>query len=86
MTELDYFITMAHNAPAAQRTLAYAVLLQSIRSPRVPAAVRDKVAPVIDAAWTDPASAPSLVQAVSLMHLESQYGDKLATYGKRQGR
>jgi len=86
MAELDYFITMAHSAPAAQRTLAYAVLLQSIRSPRVPAAVRDKVAPVIDAAWTDPASAPSLVQAVSLMHLESQYGDKLATYGKRQGR
>ena len=57
-----------------------------VRTPRTPQAVRDRVAPVIDAAWTDPASAPSLVQAVSLMHLESQYGDKLATYGKRQGR
>lgn len=86
MTELDYFITMARGASPAQRTLAYAVLLQSIRSPRVPAAVREKVLPVIDAGWTDTASTPSLVQAVGLMHLEGQYGDKLATYGKRQGR
>jgi hypothetical protein len=87
MTELDYFVTMARTGAApAQRTLAYAVLLQSIRSPRVPPAVREKVAPVIEAGWTDAASAPSLVQAVGLMHLESQYGDKLATYGKRQGR
>jgi hypothetical protein len=86
MTELDYFVTMAKSASPAQRTLAYAVLLQSIRSPRVPPAVREKVAPVIEAGWTDAASAPSLVQAVGLMHLESQYGDKLAAYGKRQGR
>jgi hypothetical protein len=86
MTELDYFVTMARSAAPAQRTLAYAVLLQSIRSPRVPAAVREKVAPVIEAGWTDAASTPSLVQAVGLMHLESQYGDKLAAYGKGQGR
>jgi hypothetical protein len=86
MAELDHFITMARSAPAAQRTLAYSVLLQSIRSPRVPAAVREKVAPVIEAGWTDSASTPSLVQAVGIMHLESQYGDKLATYGKGQGR
>jgi len=86
MTELDYFVTMAKGATPAQRTLAYAVLLQSIRSPRVPPAVREKVAPVIEAGWTDPASAPSLVQAVNVMHLESQYGDKLAAHGKGQGK
>jgi putative membrane-bound dehydrogenase-like protein len=86
MTELDYFITMARSAPPSQRTLAYAVLLQSIRSSRTPAAVRDKVAPVIETAWTDPTSMPSLVQAVSLMRLESQYADKLAAHAKHTGR
>ena len=35
---------------------------------------------VLDAAWADPASAPSLVQAITLMRLESQYTDKLSTY------
>ena len=78
--ELDYFVKMAQGTEPSQRTLAYAVLLQSIRSPRTPAAVRDKVAPVIDAAWADPASAPSLVQAITLMRLESQYTDKLSTF------
>jgi len=86
MTELDYFATMAKSGAPAQRTLAYAVLLQSIRSPRAPAAVREKVAPVIEAGWSDAASTPSLVQAVNVMHLESQYGDKLAAHGKGQGK
>jgi putative membrane-bound dehydrogenase-like protein len=85
-TELDYFVTMAKSASPAQRTLAYAVLLQSIRSPRTPPAVREKVAPVIEAGWADAASTPSLVQAVNVMHLEGQYGDKLATVGKGQGK
>ena len=78
--EIDYFVTMARRSEPSQRTLAYAVLLQSVRSPRAPAAVRDKVTPVLDAAWADPASAPSLVQAISLMRLEGQYTDKLAAY------
>jgi hypothetical protein len=82
MNELDYFIKMATSAESSQRTLAYAVLLQSIRTPRTPAPVRAKVTPVVDAAWTDPASAPSLVQAISLMRLESQYTDKLAAYNQ----
>jgi putative membrane-bound dehydrogenase-like protein len=84
MGEIDYFITMSKRAEPSQRTLAYAVLLQSVRSPRTPAAVRDKVTPVLDAAWSDPASAPSLVQAVSLMHLESQYTEKLAAYNQNK--
>jgi putative membrane-bound dehydrogenase-like protein len=82
--ELDYFVKMAQATEPSQRTLAYAVLLQSIRSPRTPAPVREKVAPVIDAAWTNPASAPALVQAITLMRLESQYTDKLSAYNQQQ--
>jgi hypothetical protein len=61
-------------------------LIQSIRTPRTPAPVREKVAPVIEAAWSDPASAPSLVQAISLMRLESQYTEKLAAYNQNKGK
>jgi hypothetical protein len=86
MGEIDYFITMAKTAQPSQRTLAYAVLIQSVRTPRTPAPVREKVAPVIEAAWADPASAPSLVQAISLMRLESQYTDKLAAYNQNKGK
>ena len=75
---------MAKKTEPSQRTLAYAVLLQSIRSPRTPAATREKVAPVIEAAWADAASAPALVQAISLMRLESQYTDKLAAYNQNK--
>ena len=82
MGELDYFINMSRTAQPSQRTLAYAVLMQSIRTPRTPPAVREKVAPVIDAAWSDPASAPSLVQAITLMRMESQYAEKLAAYNQ----
>jgi hypothetical protein len=84
MGEIDYFITMAKSAQPSQRTLAYAVLIQSVRTPRTPAPIREKVAPVLEAAWTDPASAPSLVQAISLMRLESQYTDKLAAYSQQK--
>jgi hypothetical protein len=83
-SELDYFINMARTAQPSQRTLAYAVLVQSIRAPRTPPAVREKVAPVIESAWPEPASAPSLVQAISLMRLESQYTDKLAAYNQNK--
>ena len=79
-TELDYFITVAKTGQPSQRALAYAVLLQSIRAQRVPPAVRDKVAPVIDAAFTDASSAPILVQAIIVMRVEAQYTEKLAAY------
>ena len=80
MTELDHFINIARTAPPAQRTLAYAVLLQSVRTQRTPPPIREKVVPVIEAAWSDPASAPSLVQAIGIMRLEAQYSEKLAAY------
>ena len=82
--EMDYFITMAKTAHSSQRVLAYAVLLQSIRAPRTPPAVREKVTPVIEAAWADATSAPSLVQAIGLMRLDSQYTDKLAAYNQNK--
>ena len=86
MGEIDYFITMAKSAQPSQRTLAYAVLIQCVRTPRTPAQLREKVAPVLEAAWADPASAPSLVQAISLMRLESQYTDKLAAYNQNKSK
>jgi hypothetical protein len=39
---------------------------------------------VIDAAWADPASAPSLVQAITLLRVESQYAEKLQAYGQQR--
>lgn len=80
--ELDHFINLAKTAEPAQRTLAFAVLVQSIRTPRTPAPVREKVAPVIEAAWADPVSAASLVQAISIMRVETQYTEKLAAYNQ----
>ena len=41
--------------------------------------------PVIDAAWSDPVSAPSLVQAIGVMRVESQYTEKLAAYTQAKG-
>lgn len=84
LAELDYFIPLATTAQPAPRTLAFAVLLQSIRGQRTPPQIRDRVAPVIDAAWGDAASAPSLVQAISIMRLEAQYAEKLAAYNQRK--
>ncbi|CAN5905705.1 hypothetical protein BH11GEM1_BH11GEM1_30060 [soil metagenome] len=86
MGELDYFINMSKTAQPSQRVLAFAVLVQSIRAPRTPAAVREKVTPVLDAAWADPSSAPSLVQAIVLMRLEGQYTDKIAAYNQVKSR
>ena len=78
--ELDYFIAMARNGTPEQRALAYSVLAQAIRGQRTPPAVREKVTPVIEAAWADPASAASLVQAITIMRLETQYTEKLAAF------
>jgi len=84
--QIDYFIDQAKTGDPARRTLAYAVLLQSVRTPRTPAAIRDKVTPVIDAAWTDPAAAPRLVDAIAIMRVESQYAQKLQAYLSKGGK
>ena len=76
----------AKSGDPAQRTLAYAVLLQTVRTPRTPPAIREKVTPVIDAAWADPAAAPRLVDAIAIMRVESQYTDKLHAYLSKAGK
>ena len=86
MGELDYFITMSKTAQPSQRVLAFAVLVQSIRAPRTPPAVREKVTTALEAAWADPASAPSLVQAIVLMRLEGQYIDRMAAYNQSKSK
>ena len=83
--QLDYFVDLARTAKEpAQRTLAYAVLLQAARNQRGPATVREKIAPVIDAAWVDPALTPSLVDAIAIMRVESQYAQQLDAYRAKQ--
>jgi glucose/arabinose dehydrogenase len=84
--QIDYFIGLAKSGEPAQRTLAYSVLLQSVRTPRTPAAIREKVTPVLDAAWADPAAAPRLVDAIAIMRVESQYTDKLQAYLSKVGK
>ncbi|MEO8562475.1 MAG: hypothetical protein ABI601_10395 [bacterium] len=78
--QLDYFIQLAKTGDPAQRTLAYAVLLQMVRTPRTPAMIRDRVTPVLDAAWADPTATPRLVDAIAIMRVESRYTDKLQAY------
>jgi hypothetical protein len=83
--QLDYFVELARSAKEpAQRTLAYAVLLQTARNQRAPAAIREKVVPVIDAAWSDASAAPSLVDAIRIMRVESQYAQQLEAYKAKQ--
>jgi glucose/arabinose dehydrogenase len=83
--QLDYFVDLARTAPdPARRTLAYAVLLQGVRNPRAPAAVREKITPVLEAAWADAALAPQLVDAIAIMRVESQYQQQLEAYRAKQ--
>ena len=84
--QLDYFVDLARTAKEpAQRTLAYSVLLQAARNQRAPAAIREKITPVIDAAWADASAAPSLVDAIAIMRVESQYAQQLEAYRAKQG-
>jgi putative membrane-bound dehydrogenase-like protein len=80
LQQMDHFIALAQSGEPAQRTLAYAVLLQSVRSPRAPQQLRDRVNPVIEAAWADRTAAPRLVDAIAIMRVESQYADRLRAH------
>lgn len=77
--ELDYFIDLSRASQPNARVLGFSVLLQSVRGGRAPAAVNDKVQPVLTAAWQSRAAAPDLVRAVGIMRLESAYAEQLAT-------
>ncbi|MBW8770345.1 MAG: hypothetical protein JF589_11350, partial [Gemmatimonadetes bacterium] len=83
--QLDYFVNLAKSASdPAQRTLAYSVLVQVARNPRVPPAMREQITPVLDAAWADPALTPRLVDAISIMRVDSQYAEQLQAYKAKQ--
>jgi glucose/arabinose dehydrogenase len=78
--DLDFFIAQAKNGPSEHRTLAYSVLIQSVRSTRAAAAIRNRVTPVLDSTWSDRAQAAYLVEAIRIMRLETPYAARLATY------
>ncbi len=78
LQELDYFIDLSHAATPDARTLGFAVLLQAVRGNRAPAAITDKVRPVLDAAFRSRASGDDLARAVAVMRLESAYTAQLA--------
>jgi hypothetical protein len=80
--ELDFFITMSRAPEAERRTLAFAVLVQSLRGNGVAQNVRTRVTPVLDSAWNDRQRVPDLVHAIVLMRAESQYSEKLDAYRK----
>jgi predicted NAD/FAD-binding protein len=76
--QLEKFAALAHSDDPAQRVLGYAVLAGSVRNPRfTPEFVRNFVQPLIQAAWSDPAAATSLAQAIRIMHLDTQYAEQL---------
>jgi hypothetical protein len=79
--ELDYFVELARSPRAPERTLAYAVLLQRLRGNNVQPAVRERVAPILDSAWTTPATVADVARAVRIMRLEADYAAKLQAAG-----
>ncbi|MGV3707953.1 MAG: DUF7133 domain-containing protein [Gemmatimonas sp.] len=85
LQELDWFVDLSRSADSSARTLAFAVLLQSVRGGRAAPAVNDKVQPVLTAAWTSQAAASDLVRAVGIMRLESAYTQQLEAHRARSG-
>lgn len=75
--DLEFLAKLAKSADSSSRTFAYAVLLQTIRSPRAEASTREFVQPIIAAGFKNASSAPSLVRAVRIMRLENQYAEQL---------
>ena len=85
--QLEKFSALAHSEDPAQRVLGYAVLVQSVRNPRyTPEFVSNFVKPVLDAAWSAPTSAASLVQAIRIMRVDTQYAEQLKMHGTNGGK
>ena len=86
--QVDQFIELAHSDDAERRVLAYAVLVQlnraGARRPGAPAPAAGtpmaKVPAAIDAAWSNPTGAASLVRAITIMKVQAAYADKLMDY------
>lgn len=75
--QIDFFAELATSNDPAQRTLAFAVLVQAVRNPRGQAPVREKVQGALNGAWANPAVSRNLADAVRIMRLESQYAEQL---------
>ena len=90
--QVDDFLSLAASDDAERRVLAFAVLAQIQRSARArnsPLAQMfsgplAKVATAMDNAWSNPAVAPSLVRAITIMKLEANYVDQLKAYQAKQ--
>ncbi len=79
LQELDYFIDASRAASPDLRVLGFAVLLQSVRGGRAPAAIADTVQPVLHDAWRSRAAYADLARAVRIMRLDAAYATQLAT-------
>jgi len=75
--QIDFFADLAASNDAAQRTLAFAVLVQASRNPRAQQSVRDQVQRVLATAWSNPVVARNLADAIRIMRLENQYAEQL---------
>jgi HEAT repeat protein len=90
--QVDQFVEFAHSSDPEQRVLAFSVLTQLQRLTRgrnnmfatMFAAPLVKVGSTIDNGFTDPASAPNLVRAITIMKLEANYADQLKAYQAKQ--
>lgn len=76
--ELDTFVGLTGSGNADERTLGFAVLLQSVRGNRVAPEISSKVQPVLAAAWQSRAVSSDLARAVHVMRLDAQYTEQLA--------
>lgn len=83
--EIDYFADLTRSADSSSRTLGFAVLLQLVRGGRAPAAINDRVQPILTSAWASQNAARDLVRAVSIMRLESAYTTQLEAFRARSG-
>ncbi len=90
--QVDDFLALAKSSDPEQRVLAFSVLAQLQRAARGRnsalatqfAAPLAKVATAIDNGWSDPAVAPNLVRAITIMKLEANYPDQLKAYQSKQ--
>lgn len=75
--DLEYYAKLVRTDEAATQTFAYAVLLQTIRSPRADSTTKALVQPIITSGFTNAKSAPNLARAVRIMRLEKTYAEQL---------
>jgi hypothetical protein len=92
IVHIDDFLALSQSDDPEKRVLAFSVLAQIQRVSRgrnnmlaqmFPGPLA-KLTTTMDNAWTNPALAPSLVRAITIMKLESAYPDQLKAYQSKQ--